>query len=94
MNSDNHKNKTILITGGVEGIGLECAKKFIGSENKVIVTCKSNQSYEKFLELGLEKKIQIERLDLTNEISIEKLYQKIDSLDILINNSTLFKGGI
>ena len=38
MNSDNHKNKTILITGGVEGIGLACAKKFIGTENKNFMT--------------------------------------------------------
>ena len=44
----NIKNKTILITGGVQGIGFECAKKFQSFGSKVIVTCKSQASYDFF----------------------------------------------
>ena len=87
------KEKTVLITGGVKGIGLECAKKFASFGSKVIVTCKTNSSYEKFLKLDLENEIRIEKLDLTNEISISQLQDKISQLDILINNATLYKGG-
>jgi len=92
MNNSNLENKNVLITGGVEGIGYECAKKFQELGSNVIVTCLTKKSYEKFLDL--EKTIKVERLDITNDISIEELKEKINKLDILINNATLFKGGI
>ena len=89
-----YQNKTILVTGGVDGIGFECAKRYqlLGAE--VIVTCNSKSSYEKFLSSKEKKNIKVFKLDLTNKISIEKLYEKIDNLDILINNAALYKGGI
>ena len=92
MNDNDLENKSVLITGGVDGIGYECAKKFQELGCNVTVTCLTNKSYEVFL--GLEKNIKVERLDITNDISIEKLKEKINKLDILINNATLFKGGI
>ena len=94
MNEQQFKNKTVLITGGVQGIGFECVKKFQSFGSKVIVTCKSQASYDFFEKNSLKENIQLEKLDLTNEISIDILHQKIDKLDILINNATLFKGGI
>ena len=92
MENSFFKNKNVLITGGVEGIGYECAKKFQELGSNVTVTCLTKKSYEKFLDL--EKNIKVERLDITNDISIEELKEKINKLDILINNATLFKGGI
>ncbi len=94
MTINNLENKNVLITGGVGGIGYECAKKFHELGSNVIVTCLTNASYEKFLSLGLEKNIKVEKLDVTNDISIEKIKKKINELDILINNATLLKGGI
>ncbi len=94
MSSDSFIDKSVLITGGVEGIGLECAKKLATAGSRVTVTYKSIKSHNKFLDLGLEKKINAEKLDLTNDISIEQLHKKIDKLDILINNAALYKGGI
>ena len=92
MENSDLENKNVLISGGVDGIGYECAKKFQELGSNVTVTCLTNNSYEKFL--GLEKTIKVERLDITNDISIEELKEKINKLDILINNATLFKGGI
>ena len=94
MDIEQFKNKTILITGGVQGIGFECAKRFLLLGSRVIVTCKSQGSYDIFEKNSLKKNIQLEKLDLTNEISIDILHKKIDKLDILINNATLLKGGI
>ena len=94
MNKEQFKNKTILITGGVQGIGFECAKKFASFGSNVIVTCKSQSSFDIFKKNNLKNNIQLEKLDLTNEISIDILHKKIDKLDILINNATLLKGGI
>ena len=34
MNKQQFKNKTVLITGAVQGIGFECAKKFEKSSKK------------------------------------------------------------
>ena len=48
MNKEKFKDKIILITGGVQGIGLRCAERFSSLGSKVIVTCKSNTSYESF----------------------------------------------
>ena len=92
MENSDLENKNVLISGGVDGIGYECAKKFQELGINVIVTCLTKKSYEKFLDL--EKTIKVERLDITNDISIEELKEKINKLDILINNATLFKGGI
>ena len=87
MKKKDFENKNVLITGGVEGIGLECAKKFVSSGSNVIVTCKTKLSYEKFLKSNTLKGIQLERLDITNDISIDQLKKKIDKLDILINGA-------
>lgn len=94
MSDNSLKDKTVLITGGVEGIGFECAKKFSSLGSKVIVTCKTNASYEKFIKRKFDNEIKIEKLDLTNDISIDQLHRKIDSLDILVNNASLYKGGV
>ncbi len=94
MNKEQLKNKTVLITGGVQGIGYECAKRFVSLGSKVIVTCKSQASFDIFKKKSIDEKIQLEKLDLTNEISVDILHKKIDKLDILINNATLLKGGI
>ena len=88
MENSDLENKNVLITGGVDGIGYECAKKFQELGSNVTVTCLTRKSYEKFLDLG--KTIKVERLDITNEISIEELKEKINKLDILINNAALF----
>ena len=94
MIKDSFNNKNVLITGGVKGIGFECAKKFLDYGSNVIVTCKTNTSYDEFNDLGIDSNIKLEKLDLTNNISIDLLKKKIDKLDILVNNATLYKGGI
>ena len=94
MNEEKFKDKIILITGGVQGIGLRCAERFSSLGSKVIITCKSQTSYEHFKKSSLERNIQLEKLDLTNEISIDMLHKKLEKLDILINNATILKGGI
>ena len=76
MYKEQFKNKTILITGGVQGIGFECAKKFESFGSKVIVTCKSQANYDFFENKFLKENIQLEKLDLTNEISIDYCSRK------------------
>ena len=88
------RNKSILIVGGSKGIGYQTAVLFSDLGGKVIVTCKTKRSLEEFKKNNNNKNISIELLDLTNEISIENLEKKINSLDILVNCAALVKGGV
>ena len=85
--------KTVLITGGVRGIGLAIAKEFLISGAKVIVTSKTNKSIEEF-KVNNKDDFLCEKLDITNDISIDNLIQSIDALDVLVNSASEVKGGI
>ena len=90
----NFSKKNILIVGGSRGIGYSAATLFAKLGGRVIVTCKKNKSLEEFEKNNNDENIRIEQLDLTNDISIENLIKKITTLDILINCSSLVKGGV
>lgn len=79
-------NKTILITGGTSGIGLELAKR-LQDKNKVIILG-SNQN--KLIELK-GKGFEIVQCDLSDFNAIEQcvvtVEQQYSDLDILFNNA-------
>lgn len=84
----NLKNKTILITGGASGIGLEAAKQFISLGNKVIITGRNP------LKLDAVKKSLPEIITIQNDVSKEEevnaLFEQVNLLggiDILYNNA-------
>lgn len=82
------KNKTILITGGSAGIGLEAAKQFLEIGAKVIITGRSQDKLEaaKKLYPGL---ITI-KSDVANEedaISLFNQVKELGGIDILYNNA-------
>lgn len=84
----NLKNKTILITGGNSGIGLEAAKQFLALGNKVIITGRNQ------LKLDAVKKqfpqITVILSDVSKEEDAIILFEKVKSLggiDILYNNA-------
>ncbi|NTD97460.1 SDR family NAD(P)-dependent oxidoreductase [Agrobacterium tumefaciens] len=86
----NLKGKTILITGGASGIGLEAAKQFLAIGAKVIVTGRNQ------LKLDAAKKlypaITAIQSDVGNEADAESLYHKVKELggvDILYNNAAV-----
>ncbi len=81
--------KTILITGGSSGIGLELARRLIEHGNKVIITGRDAAKLNKAeKELGRVATIQS---DVSDPKQIEKLAKKIEKefpdLNILINNA-------
>lgn len=82
------KGKTILITGGASGIGLESAKQFLAEGAKVIVTGRNQAKLDdakRMLPL-----ITIIKSDVENPEDAIALYDKVASLggiDILYNNA-------
>ena len=86
--------KVALVTGGASGIGYAIAEGFKEAGADVIVTAKSDESLEKCnveTKFGAIKKY---KLDVTNDISIEKIFEEIDGLHILVNNAGIVKRGL
>ncbi len=76
--------KTVLITGGVRGIGLAIAKAFQTKNYRVIVT------YSKDEENALIAKdagLEVYRADVSKEADVLALFSKLQSLDVLVNNA-------
>ncbi len=82
--------KTVLVTGGVRGIGLEIAKAFMEKEYQVFVTySKDEESAQAAREMGLT----VYKTDVADEKQVADLFAQLPSLDVLVNNAgvCLFK---
>ena len=77
--------KTVLITGGNKGIGLETTRLFLQNNFKVIVIARNYKDFEFNGNNNVEK---IE-YDLSNIIGIKDLVKNIGPVNILINNAGL-----
>lgn len=84
----NLTNKTILITGGSAGIGLEAAKQFLQLDTKVIITGRNQEKLDE------AKKRYPSLITLKSDVAKEEdalaLYKQIEELggiDILYNNA-------
>ncbi|WP_413699613.1 SDR family oxidoreductase [Psychromonas sp. KJ10-10] len=80
--------ETVLITGASRGIGLELTNKFLELNYKVIATYRNKPSTE-LEKLQSNENISLIELEVTDEISINKLkdYLQGIKIDILINNA-------
>lgn len=89
------KEKTILITGGNSGLGLESAKILSRKGARVIITArnpeKGKQALQEILQQVPGSRVQVMVLDLADFDSIrafsKTFHQEVNRLDILINNA-------
>ena len=82
--------KTVLVTGGVRGIGLSIAQAFQKKGYRVCVTySKDEQSAERARAIGLEAYLS----DVSSENAVKALFETIGGVDVLVNNAgvALFK---
>lgn len=82
------KGKTILITGGSSGIGLESAKQFLAEGANVIITGRNQDKLEAAKKLL--PSLTIIKSDVENKDDAVALFDKVASLggiDILYNNA-------
>ncbi|MCB0407782.1 MAG: SDR family NAD(P)-dependent oxidoreductase [Bdellovibrionales bacterium] len=87
------KNKTILITGGSSGIGLEFAKQLYQQENKVIITGKNSEKLERIKKDYPHLKTIKSDVSQSNEIAslFQYIVKHYSDLSILINNAGIGK---
>ena len=85
----NLKNKKIIITGATGGIGNSLVKKFADNGSKILATGTNEEKLNKLKEDY--KDIQIEKFNLEDHSKIETFIEtannKLEGLDILINNA-------
>jgi uncharacterized oxidoreductase len=89
------KGKTVLITGGTAGIGLEAAKQFLANGAKVIITGRNQAKLDETKKLlpALTAAIQS---DVANSADAELLFDQAKALggiDILYNNAGIMGSG-
>lgn len=82
------KGKTILITGGASGIGLESAKQFLAKGAKVIITGRNKEKLDEAKRLYPQ--LTAIQNDVADAEQAQQLYEQIESLggiDVLYNNA-------
>jgi NAD(P)-dependent dehydrogenase (short-subunit alcohol dehydrogenase family) len=88
-------NKIVIITGANSGLGLETAKYFVSTGNKIVMAVrnmsKGETAKKQLLELFPNATIDVLSLDLANLSSVhdfvDSFSQTYGSLDLLINNA-------
>ncbi len=76
--------KTVLITGGVRGIGKSIALAFLQKGYRVCVTySKDEESAQEIKAQGVE----VYCADVTDETAIKNVFAQIGAVDILVNNA-------
>lgn len=86
--------KTIIITGGSDGLGKSIAKTLTKNENNIIIISKNE---EKLKETATEINCDYYVCDVTNyeeiNATISKIVNKYNKIDILINNAGVWLAG-
>lgn len=72
----------VLITGASSGIGLELCKQYSAAGHTVYALCRNSSTELSSLSVNI-----FEGIDIRDISSIEAIYTKINTIDVLINNA-------
>lgn len=95
----NLQNKTIVITGGAQGLGLEMARMCAAEGAKLaLIDMNADQLAAAKAELGSKTTVQTYIANVANEQQVEATFAQIDSdfngIDGLINNAGILRDGL
>nr|MBR6777816.1 SDR family oxidoreductase [Clostridia bacterium] len=76
--------KTVLVTGGVRGIGKSIATAFLKKGYRVCVTYSKDEENAR---LAKEEGLEVYKSDVSVEDEVLSLFQKIGKVDVLVNNA-------
>ena len=76
--------KTVLVTGGVRGIGKSIALAFLKKGYRV---CAVYSRDEENAKITAEQGVEVFRADVSNERDVKTLFAKIGRVDVLVNNA-------
>ncbi len=89
-------NRTVWITGGTRGIGLETAKALLSNNCKLALTSSTEKSVTTAkAEFGDSENVFIIKCDVSNAVEVNATYlsikEKFGKIDALVNNAGIFK---
>ncbi|WP_162425835.1 SDR family NAD(P)-dependent oxidoreductase [Pontibacter pudoricolor] len=93
MTTAYYKNKTVLITGGAQGISLGMAQAFAREGANVVITDADKEAGQEAVERLLKEKLKVVFMacDISQEHEVAALMQQVGEnytqLDVLINNA-------
>ena len=76
----------VLITGASSGIGRDLAREFANLGYELILVARNKEKMQ-VLKQELNTKVEIIVADLSIEENCKQIYNKVGSVDILINNA-------
>lgn len=86
------KDKTVVITGGSDGLGFSLAKLLVSKGSKVVIIGRDKDRIDKAVrELGEASKGYI--ADVSNLKQIQSVADKLKEVDVLINNAGIWIEG-
>ncbi len=88
-----NNQKSVLISGGSEGLGFALAKIFSANNFKVYIISNNLEKLKNAASEINSENLKYFECDLTDYTQIEKIKSEITSLDILINNAAVFLDG-
>jgi len=89
----NLKNKTVVITGGSQGLGFSIAQLLVKKGAQVHIISRSVDNLNQADKKIKSKNLFLHQGDVSSYSQIEKIINKISKIDILINNAGLWLSG-
>ncbi|HRO65123.1 MAG TPA: SDR family NAD(P)-dependent oxidoreductase, partial [Candidatus Dojkabacteria bacterium] len=86
----NLTNKTILITGGSEGLGFALAKELLSHNSEVIICGRNSEKLNDASKKLNSNKLRTFVCDVSDYNQVQMMVKNITNLDILINNAGIF----
>jgi NAD(P)-dependent dehydrogenase (short-subunit alcohol dehydrogenase family) len=86
------KGKSVLVTGGSNGIGLACAQAFATEGCRVHLAARDPGRLQKAKEM-LKGEVSAHSVDLRDGAALRRLAEECEAVDILVNNAGDIPGG-